>query len=69
MPSYHHNPLGFRVGSIVRVRMINFMIYNEEEMRPGPGLNLLLGPNGSGQTGGPRATRMEKAANDVWIVC
>jgi len=34
----------------VRVKMINFMIYELEEMFPGPGLNLLLGPNGSGKS-------------------
>ena len=45
------DPQGFsRTGSIVRVKMIDFMIYALEEMFPGPGLNLLLGPNGSGQS-------------------
>lgn len=44
------DPQGFtRIGSIVRVKMIDFMIYTLEEMFPGPGLNLLLGPNGSGR--------------------
>lgn len=42
-------PRGFRKGAIVRVKMLNFMIYDDEEVWPGAGLNLLLGPNGSGQ--------------------
>lgn len=49
LPTWNNNPLGYRIGSIIRVKMTNFMIYHDEEMRPGPGLNLLLGPNGSGQ--------------------
>lgn len=50
-PATRQDPQGFtRTGSIVRVKMINFMIYTCEEMYPGPGLNLLLGPNGSGKS-------------------
>jgi hypothetical protein len=49
VPTHSNNPLGYRKGAVVRVKMLHFMIYNEMEMRPGPGLNLLLGPNGSGQ--------------------
>ena len=37
-------------GSIVRVRMRNFMTYTDVETRPGPRLNVLCGPNGSGKS-------------------
>ena len=39
---------GYRVGSIVRVKMINFLTYDDCEVFPGPRLNVILGPNGSG---------------------
>lgn len=38
------------VGSIVRVRLIDFMVHQSTEMRPAPGLNLIFGPNGSGKS-------------------
>ncbi|XP_077989076.1 structural maintenance of chromosomes protein 5-like isoform X2 [Glandiceps talaboti] len=37
-------------GSIVRLKMENFMIYDSCEFRPGPHLNVLIGPNGTGKS-------------------
>ena len=36
-------------GSIVRLTMKNFVTYNDAEIRPGPRLNVIVGPNGSGK--------------------
>ena len=35
-------------GSIIRVEVKNFMTYSECVIEPGPTLNLVLGPNGTG---------------------
>ncbi|OTF72867.1 SMC protein-like protein, partial [Euroglyphus maynei] len=40
----------FKLGSIVRIELENFMIYKHIEFLPGPFLNLILGPNGSGKS-------------------
>ena len=37
-------------GSIVRMKLINFLTYDECECFPGPSLNVILGPNGSGKS-------------------
>ncbi|EGG17708.1 structural maintenance of chromosome protein [Cavenderia fasciculata] len=37
-------------GSIVRVKLINFVTYSEIEFTPGPRLNVIIGPNGSGKS-------------------
>lgn len=41
---------GFVDGAIVRVKMRNFVTYGDCEFRPGPHLNVLLGPNGTGKS-------------------
>jgi chromosome segregation ATPase len=41
---------GYRPGSIVRVKMINFITYDDAEVFPGPRLNVVLGPNGTGKS-------------------
>eukprot|EP01038_Epipyxis_sp_PR26KG_P006201 gene6201-8539_t len=41
---------GFRPGSITRVRMKNFLTFDECEVSPGPKLNIVLGPNGTGKS-------------------
>lgn len=38
-----------RPGSIYRIKLQNFMTYDDCEFFPGPGLNLVLGPNGTGK--------------------
>lgn len=40
----------YRKGSIVRLTMKNFVTYSDAEIRPGPQLNVVLGPNGTGKS-------------------
>ena len=37
-------------GSIVRVTLINFVTYTNAEFMPGPNLNMIIGPNGTGKS-------------------
>ncbi|KAG9292682.1 hypothetical protein G9A89_008268 [Geosiphon pyriformis] len=37
-------------GSIVRVQLKNFVTYDAVEFRPGPNLNMIIGPNGTGKS-------------------
>mmetsp|Transcript_31165 Transcript_31165/g.47542 ORF Transcript_31165/g.47542 Transcript_31165/m.47542 type:complete len:1125 (-) Transcript_31165:528-3902(-) len=37
-------------GSVTRIRLINFLTYSEVEFYPGPRLNLVCGPNGTGKS-------------------
>lgn len=37
-------------GSVVRMKLVNFMTYDHVEFRPGPNLNMILGPNGTGKS-------------------
>lgn len=37
-------------GSIVRLRLENFVTYDLIEFYPGPNLNMIIGPNGSGKS-------------------
>ncbi|MBW0476478.1 hypothetical protein O181_016193 [Austropuccinia psidii MF-1] len=41
---------GFLPGSIVRVALKNFVTYGSVEMFPGPHLNMIIGPNGTGKS-------------------
>ncbi|KAI0309852.1 P-loop containing nucleoside triphosphate hydrolase protein [Amylostereum chailletii] len=41
---------GFVPGSIVRVKLKNFVTYDHVEFRPGPHLNMIIGPNGTGKS-------------------
>ena len=43
--SMKHQP-----GSIVRVKLINFVTYTKVEFFPGPSLNMVIGPNGTGKS-------------------
>lgn len=48
-------PLGNRgqthqPGSIVRVKLVNFVTYAHVEFFPGPRLNMVIGPNGTGKS-------------------
>lgn len=38
------------VGSILRVCLTNFLTYDYTEFRPGPYLNMIIGPNGTGKS-------------------
>ena len=42
--------LGFAVGTVIRVRMKNFLTYDDCQVFPGPRLNVVLGPNGTGKS-------------------
>lgn len=37
-------------GSIVRVKLTNFVTYTDVEFHPGPSLNMVIGPNGTGKS-------------------
>lgn len=37
-------------GSIVRVKLVNFVTYDLVEFFPGPSLNMVIGPNGTGKS-------------------
>ena len=40
----------FQPGSIVRVELKNFVTYTAVEFFPGPSLNMVIGPNGTGKS-------------------
>ncbi|XP_071794397.1 structural maintenance of chromosomes protein 5-like isoform X1 [Asterias amurensis] len=44
------NAKGYVEGSIVRILMENFVTYDQCEFRPGPHLNVIMGPNGTGKS-------------------
>ena len=37
-------------GSIVRVKLVNFVTYTNAEFKLGPNLNMIIGPNGTGKS-------------------
>jgi len=41
---------GFQPGAIVRVKVTNFVTYENAEFFPGPNLNMVIGPNGTGKS-------------------
>jgi AAA domain len=43
-------PSSYVPGSIVRVQLHNFLTYDHVEFRPGPHLNMIIGPNGTGKS-------------------
>ncbi|KAK5626848.1 hypothetical protein RRF57_002563 [Xylaria bambusicola] len=43
-------PNDFHPGAIVRVRVTNFVTYKHAEFLPGPNLNMVIGPNGTGKS-------------------
>nr|ODN86886.1 hypothetical protein L203_03659 [Cryptococcus depauperatus CBS 7841] len=49
-PEYERGEDGYVAGSVVRIKMTNFMTYDHVEFRPGPHLNMILGPNGTGKS-------------------
>ncbi|RMD42656.1 hypothetical protein DV735_g2471, partial [Chaetothyriales sp. CBS 134920] len=40
----------YQPGAIVRVALKDFVTYSSVEFRPGPGLNMVIGPNGTGKS-------------------
>ncbi|WWC88811.1 uncharacterized protein L201_003724 [Kwoniella dendrophila CBS 6074] len=49
-PEYQRGDDGYVAGSVVRIKMTSFMTYDHVEFRPGPHLNMILGPNGTGKS-------------------
>ncbi|OJD35538.1 structural maintenance of chromosomes 5 smc5 [Diplodia corticola] len=43
-------PLKHQPGSIVRVKLTNFVTYTSAEFQLGPSLNMIIGPNGTGKS-------------------
>lgn len=48
----HHEvgPDGYKPGAIVRIKVTNFVTYTSAEFFPGPKLNMVIGPNGTGKS-------------------
>jgi chromosome segregation ATPase len=44
------NASGFQPGAIVRVNVTNFVTYEDAVFHPGPNLNMVIGPNGTGKS-------------------
>lgn len=40
----------FNPGSIRKIQVKNFVTYSYVEMYPGPNLNMIMGPNGTGKS-------------------
>lgn len=43
-------PGGYKAGAIVRIKVKNFVTYTSAEFFPGPRLNMVIGPNGTGKS-------------------
>ena len=43
-------PSTHQPGSIIRVKLANFVTYTAVEFFPGPSLNMVIGPNGTGKS-------------------
>ncbi|EAW08837.1 DNA repair ATPase SMC5 [Aspergillus clavatus NRRL 1] len=41
---------GYKPGAIVRIKVIDFVTYTSAEFFPGPKLNMVIGPNGTGKS-------------------
>lgn len=41
---------GFKPGAIVRIKLTDFVTYTSAEFFPGPKLNMVIGPNGTGKS-------------------
>ncbi|KAI9890651.1 MAG: Structural maintenance of chromosomes protein 5 [Vezdaea aestivalis] len=46
----HSDPAAFQPGSIFKISLVNFVTYSEVDVHPGPSLNMILGPNGTGKS-------------------
>ena len=45
-----HSPKKHQPGSILKVKLTNFVTYTDVEFSPGPSLNMVIGPNGTGKS-------------------
>ncbi|KAJ2776292.1 Structural maintenance of chromosomes protein 5 [Coemansia javaensis] len=41
---------GYRAGAIMRIRLESFVTYDRLEVEPGPNMNMIIGPNGTGKS-------------------
>jgi ABC-type multidrug transport system fused ATPase/permease subunit len=41
---------GYKPGAIVRIKVTDFVTYTSAEFFPGPKLNMVIGPNGTGKS-------------------
>jgi chromosome segregation ATPase len=48
--SFLADAIRYVVGAVTRIKLKNFMTYDFVEFRPGPRLNMILGPNGTGKS-------------------
>lgn len=49
-PAPIHPFPGFRRGNLLRVEMNNFLTFSSTTIQPGPRMNLIIGPNGTGKS-------------------
>ncbi|KAJ5484801.1 hypothetical protein N7539_004789 [Penicillium diatomitis] len=51
-PTAHRGigPGGYKPGAIKRIKVTNFVTYTSAEFHPGPKLNMVIGPNGTGKS-------------------
>jgi hypothetical protein len=49
-PTNRSTQTEYQPGSIVRVKLANFVTYTAVEFFPGPSLNMVIGPNGTGKS-------------------
>ncbi|KAK6075823.1 RecF/RecN/SMC N terminal domain-containing protein [Seiridium cupressi] len=47
---YHTAPNEYSPGAVVRVKLVNFVTYEKAVFYPGPNLNMIIGPNGTGKS-------------------
>lgn len=40
----------YPIGSILRIKLVNFVTFSQCTLNPGPSLNMIIGPNGSGKS-------------------
>jgi pantothenate kinase-related protein Tda10 len=46
----HYEMYSYPLGAVVRIRLENFVTYSHVEFFPGPYLNMVIGPNGTGKS-------------------
>ncbi|XP_005089499.1 structural maintenance of chromosomes protein 5 [Aplysia californica] len=57
----------FVEGSIVRIKLTKFLTYDSVEIRPGPQLNVIIGPNGTGKSAIVCAICLGLAGKTSWL--
>ncbi len=49
-PTPDQPPSPNKHGSIIRIHLKDFVTYDSVELKPGPNLNMIVGPNGTGKS-------------------